>query len=217
MGPKLAVAHRWAFICLAVFLALAVFVTVEPTDSFDRTLKEVFRPDDVWGPWQLVFGNVVDGAGPPVALAALAVAGAVAAVRRKSWWPVIYVGCLAVVTVFLTQVSKAILGRPDPHNDVGLFNGSYPSGHMVILLSCLGGILLVWRQRPPLWAWWLVLVAELTMGFSLLLLSMHWFTDVVGGGLLAVPIVTLAASPRLLDPVHRINRPAAVDSVGSPT
>ncbi|MFF1823037.1 phosphatase PAP2 family protein [Kribbella sp. NPDC058245] len=216
MSSKLSVARRWALICLAAFLALAVFVTLEPTDSFDRTLREVFRPDDVWGPWQLVFGNVVDGAGPPVALAALAVAGVVASVRRKSWWPLFYVGRLAVVTVLITQVAKAVFSRPDPHNDVGMFNGSYPSGHMVILLSCLGGILFVWRQRPPLWAWWLVLVAELTMGFSLLLLSMHWFTDVIGGGLLAVTIVVVAASPRFLRPVHR-TQANAVDSVGSPT
>ncbi|MFI5731314.1 phosphatase PAP2 family protein [Kribbella sp. NPDC051587] len=216
MSSKLSVARRWALICLAAFLALAVFVTLEPTDSFDRTLREVFRPDDVWGPWQLVFGNVVDGAGPPVALAALAVAGVAASVRRKSWWPLFYVGRLAVVTVLITQVTKAIFSRPDPHNDVGMFNGSYPSGHMVILLSCLGGILLVWRQCPPLWAWWLVLVAELTMGFSLLLLSMHWFTDVIGGGLLAVAIVIFAASPRFLRPVHR-TKANAVDSVGSPT
>ncbi|TDD60742.1 phosphatase PAP2 family protein [Kribbella antibiotica] len=214
MSSKLSAVHRWALICLAGFLALAVFVTVEPTDSFDRMLREVFRPDDVWGPWQWVFGNVVDGAGPPVALAALAVAGVVASVRRKSWWPVFYVGRLAVVTVVITQVTKALFGRPDPHNDVGMFNGSYPSGHMVILLSCLGGILLVWRQRPPLWSWWLVLVAELTMGFSLLLLSMHWFTDVIGGGLLAVPIIVVAASPRFLRPVHRTSS-TAVDSVGS--
>jgi membrane-associated phospholipid phosphatase len=216
VSSKLSVARRWALICLAAFLALAVFVTLEPTDSFDRTLREVFRPDDVWGPWQLVFGNVVDGAGPPVALAALAVAGVAASVRRKSWWPLFYVGTLAVVTVLITQVAKAVFGRPDPHNDVGLFNGSYPSGHMVILLSCLGGVLFVWRRRPPLWAWWLVLVAELTMGFSLLLLSMHWFTDVIGGGLLAVPIVVVAASPRFLRPVHR-TQTNAVDSVGSPT
>ena len=211
MSSKLSVGHRWAVVSLAVFVALAVFVTLEPTDSFDRAAREVFRPNDVWGPWQLVFGNVVDGAGPPVALAALALTGVIAAVRRRSWSPVLYVGGLAVATVLITQLTKAVLGRPDPHNDVGLFSGSYPSGHMIVLLSCLGGILFVWRQHPPLWAWWLVLVAELTMGFSLLLLSMHWFTDVVGGGLLAVPIVVLAASPRLLRPVHR----TVADSVGS--
>ncbi|MFK4085995.1 phosphatase PAP2 family protein [Kribbella sp. NPDC020789] len=215
MSSKLPVEHRWAVVSLVVFVALAIFVTLEPTDAFDRAAREVFRPNDVWGPWQLVFGNVVDGAGPPVALAALAVAGGVASYRRRSWWPALYVAGLAVVTVLVTQGTKALFGRPDPHNDVGLFSGSYPSGHMIVLLSCLGGILFVWRQRPPLWAWWLVLVAELTMGFSLLLLSMHWFTDVVGGGLLAVPIVILAGSPRLLGPVHRTTSPA--DSVGSPT
>ncbi len=215
MSSKVSVAHRWAVVSLTVFLAMAVFVTVEPTDSFDRAAREVFRPDDVWGPWQLVFGNVVDGAGPPVALAALALAGLIAAYRRRHLAPLLYVAGLAVVTVVVTQVSKAIFQRPDPHQDVGFFSGSYPSGHMVVLLCCLGGILFVWRRHPPLWAWWLVLVSAVTMGFSLLLLSMHWFTDVVGGFLLAVPVLALASSQRLLGPVHRTT--TSVDSVGSPT
>ncbi|GAA0606184.1 hypothetical protein GCM10009534_46180 [Kribbella sandramycini] len=210
-------AHRWAVVSLVVFLALAVYVTVDPTDNFDRMAREVFRPDDVWGPWQLAFGWVVDTAGPPVALFALALAGLVAAVRRRLLTPLVYVVGVAVVAVFVTQVTKAVLQRPDPHGDVGVLSGSYPSGHTAVLLCCLGGILFVWRRQPPLWAWWLVLVAELTMGFALLVLSMHWFTDVVGGFLLAVPVLALASSRRFLDPVHRTIRPSAVDSVGSPT
>ncbi|WP_405057706.1 phosphatase PAP2 family protein [Kribbella sp. NBC_01505] len=217
MISRLSVAHRWAVISLVVFLALAVFVTVDPVDSFDVMAREVFRPDDVWGEWQLTFGWVVDGAGPPIAFTLLAVAGLIAAVQRRLFAPLFYVTGLAAVTVFVTQVTKAVLQRPDPHQDVGFFSGSYPSGHTTVLLCCLGGILFVWRRHPPLWAWWLVLVAELTMGFALLLLSMHWLTDVVGGFLLAVPVLALASSRRFLDPVHRINRPAAVDSVGSPT
>jgi len=113
--------------------------------------------------------------------------------------------------VVITQVAKAIVARPDPQGHVGSFSGSFPSGHMVILLTCLGGVLLLWRERPPAWAWWVAVVAELTMGLSLLLLSMHWFTDVIGGLLLAVPLLVVAASPRFLTPVHR----TAPHSVGS--
>jgi membrane-associated phospholipid phosphatase len=210
-------AHLLAVVSVVAFAVLAVIASAGTVDGLDRDLLQVFRPDDVWGTWQLIFGNVVDGAAPPVALVVLMLAGGLAAVRRKSWTPVVYVGALAVVAVLLTQVAKAVFGRPDPHGHVGTFSGSFPSGHMVTLLICLGGVLFVWRERPPAWAWWVVLVAELTMGLSLLLLSMHWFTDVIGGGLLAVPILVLAASPRFLGPVHRAGTPTAVDSVGSPT
>jgi membrane-associated phospholipid phosphatase len=202
---------------LVAFLVLAVIVTTGATDELDRELLQVFRPNDVWGTWQLIFGNVVDGAAPIVALPVMVLAGAFAAVRRKNLRPLVYVAVLAVVAVVITRLSKAILGRPDPHGHVGSFSGSYPSGHMVILLICLSGALLVLWQHLPQWVWWLVLVAEVTMGLSLLLLSMHWFTDVIGGGLLAVPVVVLAMSPRFLGPVHRTTRPSAVDQVGSPT
>ncbi|GAA2789474.1 phosphatase PAP2 family protein [Kribbella solani] len=198
------------------FLVLAVIASAGQVDALDQDLRQVFRPDDVWGPWQLVFGNVVDGAAPRVSLAVLAVSGALAAVLRTSWRPLVYVAALALTGALVTQVAKALIGRADPHGDVGTLSGSFPSGHMVILLVCLGGVLLVWRQHPPVWAWALVALAGLTMGFSLLLLSMHWFTDVAGGALLAVPLLVVAASPRFVGPVHRTGRTTPA-SVGSPT
>lgn len=214
---RLTRAHLLTVVSVVAFLVLAVIASAGSIDGLDRDLRQVFRPDDVWGSWQLFFGNVVDGAAPPVALALLLLAGAVAAVRRKSWRPVVFVGALVAVGVLLTQVAKAIFGRPDPHGHVGTLGGSFPSGHMMILLISLGGALLVWRQQPPAWAWAVALAVELTMGFSLLVLSMHWFTDVIGGLLLAVPVLVLAASPRFLGPVHRTGQPSAVDPVGSPT
>jgi membrane-associated phospholipid phosphatase len=210
-------AHRLAMASLVAFLVLAGIVKAGVTDGLDHSLRQVFRPDDVWGTWQLIFGNVVDGFAPPVALGLLALAGIIAAVRRKSARPLGYVAVLAVVAVLITQVSKAILQRPDPHGHVGTFSGSFPSGHMVVLLIALGGAALVLRRHPPQWGWWLVAVVELTMGLSLLVLSMHWSTDVIGGGLLAVPVVVLASSPRFLGPVHRVPHTPQVDSVGSPT
>jgi membrane-associated phospholipid phosphatase len=176
----------------------------------------VFRPDDVWGTWQLIFGNVVDGLMPPVALALLGAAGLYTAYRRRSLRPLWYVAVLGAIAVVLTVLTKALIQRPDPHGDTSSLGGAFPSGHMVVLLISLGGAVLVLREHPPWWAWLLVVVIELTMGLSLLLLSMHWFTDVISGGLLAVPVVVLASSPRFLGPVHRTGRPKAVDPVGSP-
>ncbi|TCO52069.1 PAP2 superfamily protein [Kribbella antiqua] len=211
-------AHLLAVASTVAFLALAAIVATGLTQGLDDRLRQVFRPNDVWGnPWQVILGPVTDGLAPPFALGLLAVAGIIAAIRRKSRRPVVYVAVLAVVAVLITQVSKAILQRPDPHGHVGMLSGSYPSGHMVILLVVLGGAALVLWEKPPRWVWWLIVVAELTMGLSLLVLTMHWFTDVVGGGLLAVPVVVFANSPRFLGPVHRTARPTAVDPVGSPT
>lgn len=196
---------------VVVFVVLAVVASAGHVNGLDQDLRQVFRPDDVWGIWQQIFGNVVDGAAPEVALVVFALVAALTAVRRRSWRPLVFAGILALAAVVITQVAKAIVARPDPQGHVGSFSGSFPSGHMVILLTCLGGVLLLWRERPPAWAWWVAVVAELTMGLSLLLLSMHWFTDVIGGLLLAVPLLVVAASPRFLTPVHR----TAPHSVGS--
>ncbi|GAA1582370.1 hypothetical protein GCM10009804_43650 [Kribbella hippodromi] len=208
--------HLLAVASSVAFLVLAGIASAGQVDALDRNLQQVFRPDDVWGPWQLVFGNVVDGAAPRVSLAVLAVSGALAAVLRTTWRPLVYVAALAMVGALATQVAKALIGRADPHGDVGTLSGSFPSGHMVILLVSLGGVLLVWRRHPPVWAWALVALAGLTMGLALLLLSMHWFTDVVGGALLAVPLLVVAASPRFVGPVHRTGRTSPA-RVGSPT
>jgi len=208
-------AHLLAVASTVAFFVLAVLVTDDATGRIDAQLRQVFRPNDVWGTWQLIFGNVVDGLMPPVALALLAAAGLFAAIRRRSWRPLRYVAVLGAIAVLLTVVCKAVIQRTDPHGDTSSLGGAFPSGHMVVLLVSLGGALLVLREHPPLRAWLLVVVAELTMGLSLLLLSMHWFTDVISGGLLAVPVVVLARSPRFLGPVHRTGQPSAVDSVGS--
>nr|WP_238351429.1 phosphatase PAP2 family protein [Kribbella shirazensis] len=208
-------AHLLAIASTVAFLVLAVLVTADATGRIDTQLRQVFRPDDVWGIWQLIFGNVVDGLMPAVALALLGAAGLFAAIRRRSWRPVRYVGVLGAIAVLLTVISKAVIQRTDPHGGTSSLGGAFPSGHMVVLLVSLGGALLVLSEHPPLWAWLLVVVIELTMGLSLLLLSMHWFTDVISGGLLAAPVVVLARSPRFLGPVHRTGQPTAVDPVGS--
>jgi len=209
-------AHLLAVVSTVAFLVLAILVTDDTTARIDTSLRQVFRPNDVWGTWQLIFGNVVDGLMPPVALALLGAAGLYAAIRRRRWRPLWFVAVLGAIAVLLTVVSKAVIQRPDPHGDTSSLGGAFPSGHMVVLLISLGGALLVLSEHPPVWAWLLVVLTELTMGLSLLLLSMHWFTDVISGGLLAVPVVVLASSPHFLGPVHRTGRPTAVDSVGSP-
>lgn len=209
-------AHLLAVASMVAFLALAVIVTAGVTQGLDDRLRQVFRPNDVWGNiWQVIFGYVVDGLAPPVALGLLALGGIIAAIRRKSARPLVYVALLATTAVLATVIGKATLQRADPHGDTGSLGGAFPSGHMVILLVSLGGAVLVLREHPPWWVWCAVAAVELAMGLSILLFSMHWFTDVVGGALLAVPIVVLASSPRVLGPVHRGPHSSAADPVGS--
>ena len=76
--------------------------------------------------------------------------------------------------------------------------GAYPSGHIVALLVCLGAIALALHAEAPWWsrlAWWLVAVTKKpsVMAAALLLTAAHWFTDVLGGVLIAVAVLAWAS------------------------
>jgi membrane-associated phospholipid phosphatase len=185
-----------AIVSALAFAVLSVLVATGATQDLDETVRQVFRPDDIWSTNQLIFGNVVDGLGPPVAAGILLLSGLVAVWRRRSPGPLIYVGVLGVCAVVLTGVAKLCVHRPDPHGGLSTLGGAYPSGHMVLLLVSLGGAILVLRARSRWWDWLLVTVLEVLMGISLLFLAMHWFTDVVGGALLGVAIVAPASLVR---------------------
>ena len=174
------------------FVALSLAVVAGATDDLDRQVRELFRPDDVWSTNQLVFGNVVDGLGPPVAVGLLLLAGVVAAWRHGSWRPLGEALVLAAVAGCVIGVTKLVFHREDPHGAISTLGGAYPSGHMVMLLVSLGGALLLLRRTARSWWWIPVALAEVLMGVSLLFLAMHWFTDVVGGALLGLVLVCLA-------------------------
>ena len=193
---------RWCLVSATAsgtaFVVLSFLVAIGATRDLDATVRQTFRPDDVWSTNQLIFGNVVDGLGPPVAVGILLVSGLVASWRRRSPVPLMYVGALGAVAVVITAVAKMCVHQVDPHGGVGSLGGAYPSGHMVILLVSLSGAVLVLRAHSRWWDWLLVAALEVLMGISLLFLAMHWFTDVVGGALLGLAIVSLAslACPR---------------------
>jgi membrane-associated phospholipid phosphatase len=114
--------------------------------------------------------------------------------------------------VVLTSVVKLILGRPDANGQVAAHSGSFPSGHTVGVLVCLGGSLLVVRERTRWWEWVVVGLVGLAMGTALLVERAHWFTDVVGGALLATALLAVASQSRLRrpGPDHDAGRPGKV-------
>ena len=68
------------------------------------------------------------------------------------------------------------------------FASAYPSGHLVMLLVCLGCLLLLFPGRRggsgPGSRW-----SDCSMGVSILVVAMHWLTDVVGSALLGVTVL----------------------------
>lgn len=180
--------------CALAFVVVTLLVVTHVTDHLDDVVRDVFRPHDEWGTTQLRADHIVEGLKPPImALFLAAVAGAWS-LHRRSWWPAIYAAAIGGCAVALVETIKIVLGRADPHGDVPTLGGSYPSGHTVSVLVCLGGALLVVRARTLWWQWLLVGLVALAMGVALLIEAAHWVTDVVGGALLAVALLASAST-----------------------
>ena len=117
-----------ALVSTVAFTVLSILVASGATQGLDDAVRQQFRPDDVWSTNQLIFGNVVDGLGPPVALGILLLSGAVTSWRRRSSGPLIYVVVLGVSAVILTAVAKMSVHRADPHGGLSTQGGAYPPG-----------------------------------------------------------------------------------------
>lgn len=186
-----------AAVAAAAFVVLTLLVAADATRHLDVAARDHFRPHDVWGTTQMRVDVVVEGLKPSKMVPLLALVAVVACVRQRSWRPAAYAGLLAGVTGALTMVTKVIVERPDPHQDMTALGGSFPSGHTVTVLICLGGAILLLQERPRWWEWAAVGLVGVAMGVSLLLQAAHWFTDVVGGLLLGLAVLAAAVGLRL--------------------
>jgi membrane-associated phospholipid phosphatase len=186
--------HRRWWITLGpagAFIALAVSVHLVLLDTFDSVIREWARPQDVWGTVQLRADYVVEGLRPPV-IAGLLVAFTVAfCVIRRSLRPLLFVGGVGLTTMALTVAAKMAVGRPDTHGTTAdSHGGSYPSGHIIAVVVCLGLVVLMTQPRARRWVWLIPALVGGLMGACLLVQAAHWSTDIVGGGLLAIGVLT---------------------------
>ena len=177
------------------YAVLTLLVATGLADSVDATVRQGFRPDDVWGSTQLRADFVVEALEPTLVVLLLAIVAVVTAWLRRSWGPVRLALLVLVLGVGLVALSKLVVGRPDTHGEIAELGGSYPSGHVAIVLAALGGCLLVIGTKRW-WAWGVVALLDLLMGLCLLLQAAHWFTDILGGALLATCVLAVAALAR---------------------
>lgn len=136
----------------------------------------------------------------------LALVCVVAALRARSWLPVMVGvaggGGIGLVIV----VAKHLVGRPRPGQPFALVPApgfSFPSGHATGAAAI--GMLSAWmlcrwvvrRWAPQVWVWAVTVVVIALIGFSRPYLGVHFMTDVLAGWLLGAgwaTAVILAAS-----------------------
>jgi membrane-associated phospholipid phosphatase len=182
---------------------LGALVATEVTQGLDVAVRDALRPGDEWGTTQVRVDVLVEGLKPRNVAVLLVLFGLAAALWRRSWRPAVYVAAVVVVTVVSTLAVKFALERTDPHHEMTALGGSFPSGHTASLVVGLGLVVLVLRRSARCWDWLAVAVVGAAMAFSLVVQAAHWFTDVVGGSLLAVAILALASMSTLREPPSR--------------
>jgi membrane-associated phospholipid phosphatase len=178
-------------LALTFMVVLSGLVSAGRTSGFDDSAGAWFWPSGEWEWPQLVCDVVVEGLQPRVSVLLLLVGGALAARRHRSLWPLLLAGGAVVLLAAGLLVLRSAVTRVDMHG-VG---GSYPSGHEASIVVTAGTLVLVaqWHRAR----WWTVTCVSappaVVMGTALLVTGTHWFTDVVGGALLGLLVLTLVA------------------------
>ncbi len=205
--PRRSLASRagwpaWLAIALAAaFAVVTLLVMVGATKSFDSRTIHALRPTDLWwGDIQKQYSPWMSRFNPRRMYALLALTSLAASAWRRSLWPIVFGAGVALVSAALTVLVKFAFRLPDPHGYLAPTGGSYPSGHVVALVTCLGGCLLVVFPRVSWWMWLPLVAAAALLITGLLVAAAHWPSDILGGALLALALVS--ASSRL--PVRRL-------------
>jgi membrane-associated phospholipid phosphatase len=172
---------------VAVVLALAVFVSIDLTDAFDRSIIEAVRSDlvrDLLSPLQYVTELGSTGAVTAVAVVALVFGTAIGPWRH---------GLAGAITILLASAANSALklliarARPDLLEPVIVEHGfSFPSGHSALGMVAYGVLaVLVGRSRLPARARLAIIFALGVLvgliGISRVWLGVHYPTDVLAG------------------------------------
>jgi membrane-associated phospholipid phosphatase len=182
---------------ILALVVLGVLVTTQVTQDLDVAVRDALRPGDEWGTTQVRVDVLVEGLQPRIVAALLALFGIAVAMWRRSWRPAVYVASVAVAMGALALGVKFLLQRTDPHHEMTALGGSFPSGHTASVVVGLGLTVLVLRGRSRWWDWLAVAAVGAAMAFSLVVQAAHWFTDVVGGALLATAVLAAASTSTL--------------------
>jgi membrane-associated phospholipid phosphatase len=159
-------------------------------DGLDRSVFAFARPHDAWDPGQVAWGGVVDALRPTVAAGVLTAVTVLVCLARRTLRPALPVACAGAAAAAATLLVKVVLARPDPHTTGSGHGGSFPSGHTVGVVVCVGLTVHLLRPAAGRWAEVLAALGGGVMGVGLVVVGAHWATDVLGGLLLGLAVVS---------------------------
>ena len=185
-----------AVVATAVFVALTVAVTTNPSLAFDASAFET--ADDLRAPWLDTAAKVVTKLGLIAVVGSAVVIAALFLIRRQHGIraAALVVGAaLAWVSVWIT---KTLVDRPRPPDPLVHTSGqSYPSAHAANSVGWLAIAIAVTVVIPSRVARIAAVTAgalvAVLVGLSRIYLRAHYASDVLAGEALAVAMYALAA------------------------
>ncbi|MFE5620467.1 phosphatase PAP2 family protein [Streptomyces virginiae] len=205
-GPDAAFGRRLvlavtATAAVAVPFALAL-VLVEsrwpPLYRLDRTTAERLHRTALEHPaWVRVLDFFTGVVWDPVTMRLLVAALVVWLLTRRAWRLAAWAGVTATSGALIGFLVKNAVERARPHLPEPVAHApgfSFPSGHaMTAMTSCAVLLLVLLPLVPRAWRvlpWALATAAVLGVGYTRVALGVHWVSDVVGGWLLGIAVVT---------------------------
>ncbi|OKI40498.1 phosphoesterase [Streptomyces sp. CB03578] len=205
-GPDAAFGRRLvltvtATAVVAVPFALAL-VLVEsqwaPLHRLDRTTAERLHRTALEHPAWVRFLDFLTGVvWDPVTMRLLVAALVVWLLSRRAWRLATWAGVTATSSALIGLLVKNAVERARPHLPEPVAHApgfSFPSGHaMTATTSCAVLLLVLLPLVPRAWRavpWAFAVTAVLGVGYTRVALGVHWVSDVVGGWLLGIAVVT---------------------------
>ncbi|MEV7376479.1 phosphatase PAP2 family protein [Streptomyces sp. NPDC090301] len=220
-GTRLVVAAIATALVTVPFALALVLVESQwpPLHRLDRTTAERLHQTALEHPgWVSVLEFLTSYVWDPVTMRLLVAVLVVWLLTRRAWRLAAWASVTAVAGGLIGLLTKHMVERARPHlpDPVSHAPGfSFPSGHaMTATTSCAVLLLVLMPLVPRAWRalpWLLAVTTTLGVGYTRVALGVHWVSDVVGGWLLGVTVVTattLAFEAWRLDTGRRRTTPA---------
>ncbi|WP_420718067.1 phosphatase PAP2 family protein [Streptomyces sp. H34-S4] len=169
-----------------------------PLHRLDQATAERLHTTALAHPgWVRFLGVLSDFVWDPATMRLLVAVCVVWLLTRRAWRLAAWACVTAVAGGLIGLLAKSAVERARPHlpDPVAHAPGfSFPSGHaMTATTSCAILLLVLLPVVPRMWRplpWALALVTVAGVGYTRVALGVHWVSDVVGGWLLGVAVVT---------------------------